>query len=120
MRLSRVNGFDVRTAEHEVRQVYQEATEKTIPIMVLRDGKEVELEVAPELKDGLENDRYRICSTDYPRQAWTIDAFKKSLQTNKENAALIFQVFGRLIRREASLKQTQWTGRYRGYFRPSV
>ena len=34
-----------------------------------------------------------------------IDAFTKSVESNVENAALIFQVIGRLLRREASLKQ---------------
>ena len=34
-----------------------------------------------------------------------VDALMKSVQSNKDNAALIFQVFGRLVRREASLKQ---------------
>jgi len=101
----RVNGFDVRTSEHEVRQVIQEATEKTIPIMVLRDGKEVELEVAPELKDGRKMIGIEYALPTVHVKLGPIDAFKKSLQTNKENAALIFQVFGRLIRREASLKQ---------------
>ena len=34
-----------------------------------------------------------------------VSALMKSVQSNKDNAALIFQVFGRLVRREASLKQ---------------
>jgi len=101
----RVNGFDVRTTEHEVRQVIQEATEKTIPITVLRGGKELELQVAPELKDGRKMIGIEYALPTVHVKLGPIDAFKKSVQSNKENAALIFQVFGRLIRREASLKQ---------------
>jgi len=69
--------------------------------------KEVELQVTPEMKDGR-----RMIGIDLQLAGPTvhiklspIPAFEKSLQTNKENAALIFQIVGRLLRREASLKQ---------------
>ena len=47
---------------------------------------------------------------DIPFQTVTIklplaQAFQKSVDTNIENASLIFQVIGRLLKREASLKQ---------------
>src|SRR5215475_3217235 len=69
--------------------------------------KEVELQVTPEMKDGR-----RMIGIDLQLAGPTVHiklsplpAFEKSLQTNKENAALIFQIVGRLLRREASLKQ---------------
>jgi len=34
-----------------------------------------------------------------------LPALEKSIQSNKENAVLIFQVIGRLVKREASVKQ---------------
>ena len=34
-----------------------------------------------------------------------IDSFKKSIQVNKDNAALLFQLIPKLFKREASLKQ---------------
>src|SRR5213592_1989295 len=34
-----------------------------------------------------------------------LGALQKSIETNKENAVLIFQVIGRLIKRQASLRQ---------------
>ena len=52
-----------------------------------------------------QNDRNRHPVPQRSRQAGRVDAFKKSIQSNKENAVLIFQVIGRLLRREASLKQ---------------
>src|SRR5215831_5447879 len=101
----RVNGYDVRSSEHEVRQVIQEATSKTIPITVLRGEKEVELQVAPEMVDGRKMIGIEYALPTVHVKLGPVDALKKSFQTNKDNAALIFQVFGRLIRREASLKQ---------------
>src|SRR5262245_17350120 len=102
----RVNGLDVRNnGEHEVRQVIQDSTTETIPIVVLRDKKEVELQVRPEIQDGRKMIGIQYSSPTVHVKLGPVDAFKKSLQTNKENAALIFQVFGRLVRRQASLKQ---------------
>lgn len=67
--------------------------------------KEVELQVTPELRDGR---RMIGIGIQYPSvhvKLGVVNAFKKSVQSNWDNAALIFQVIGRLLRREASLKQ---------------
>ena len=67
--------------------------------------KEVVLEVTPMMRDGR-----RMIGIDVPFPSihiklGLIGAFLKSIETNKENAVLIFQVIGRLIKREASLRQ---------------
>jgi regulator of sigma E protease len=74
---------------------------------IASEPKEVELQVTPEMKDGR-----RMIGIDLQLAGPTVHiklsalpALEKSLQTNKENAALIFQIVGRLLRREASLKQ---------------
>jgi regulator of sigma E protease len=71
------------------------------------EPKEVELQVTPEMRDGR-----RMIGIDLQLAGPTVHiklsalpALEKSLQSNKENAALIFQIVGRLLRREASLKQ---------------
>jgi regulator of sigma E protease len=104
----RVNGQDLRTSGRTLQQTIQKMPEKTFPITVLRGGtKEVDLEVTPELRDGR-----RMIGIDLQITGPTIHiklspvaAFGKSLEVNKENAALIFEIIGRLVRREASLKQ---------------
>jgi regulator of sigma E protease len=63
------------------------------------------LEVTPILRDGR-----RMIGIDVPFptvhvKLGVMGAFEKSIETNKENAALIFQIIGRLVKRQASLKQ---------------
>jgi regulator of sigma E protease len=67
--------------------------------------QEVELQVSPEMKVGRKMIGIGIQFPSVHVKLGPVDAFKKSLQSNKENAVLIFQVIGRLLRREASLKQ---------------
>ena len=67
--------------------------------------KEVELVVTPIMRDGRKMIGIDVPFPTVHIKLGPIAAFEKSLQTNKENAALIFQVIGRLIKREASLRQ---------------
>jgi regulator of sigma E protease len=67
--------------------------------------KEVEVQVTPEVRDGR---RMIGIILQYPSlhiKLPPLAAFEKSIQSNKENAVLIFQVIGRLVKREASVKQ---------------
>jgi membrane-associated protease RseP (regulator of RpoE activity) len=67
--------------------------------------EEVELQVSPEMREGRKMIGIGIQFPSVHVKLGAVDAFKKSIQSNKENAVLIFQVIGRLLRREASLKQ---------------
>src|SRR5499427_1126638 len=67
--------------------------------------KEVELQVTPELREGR---KMMGIGLQYPSvhiKLGTMAALQKSIESNKENAVLIFQVIGRLVKREASVKQ---------------
>jgi len=66
---------------------------------------EAELQVTPEMRDGHRMIGIGIRFPTLHVKLGAVAAFQKSLSSNKENAALIFQVIGRLLRREASLKQ---------------
>jgi regulator of sigma E protease len=76
----------------------------TSPLAVAKP-QEVELQVSPELREGRKMIGIGIQFPSVHVKLSPVDAFKKSLESNKENAVLIFQVIGRLLRREASLKQ---------------
>ena len=65
----------------------------------------VDLQVSPRFKDGRKMIGVAFFFPTIQIKLGPRDAFMKSLETNKENAVLIFQVIGRLIKREASLKQ---------------
>jgi regulator of sigma E protease len=116
----RVDGTDIRASGRTLQQTIQQIGKDTFPITVLRGctgkrveayeqacgtGKEVELEVTPTVKDGR---RMIGIGIQYPSvhiKLGPFAAFRKSVESNKENAVLIFQVIGRLLKREASVKQ---------------
>ena len=103
----RVNGIDLKTSGRSIQDTNQGIPEKTFPIAVLRGNPpmEVELQVTPMVQD-----KRKLIGIDIPYptvqiKLGLVDAFKKSVESNRENAVLIFQVIGKLFKREASLKQ---------------
>jgi regulator of sigma E protease len=110
----RVNGVDIRVSGRTLQQIIQEIPERTFPITVARGGPngelggnatEVQLQVTPELKDGRKMIGIALQWPVVHIKLGPLAAFQKSVQSNKENAVLIFQVIGRLLKREASVKQ---------------
>jgi regulator of sigma E protease len=100
-----VNGIDLRTSGLSIQETIQGISEATFPLTVVRDGRIQEFQVTPEIQDGR-----KMIGIDIPYPTVMIklgfaDALSKSVETNSENAALIFQVLGKLFKREASLKQ---------------
>src|SRR5262249_18059303 len=116
----RVNGIDIRASGRTLPQIIQQMTENTFPITVLRGcggrsieqyeqacggGKEIDLQVTPVLKDGRKMIGIELQLPTVHVKLGPVAALEKSIQSNKENAVLIFQVIGRLLKREASVKQ---------------
>jgi regulator of sigma E protease len=108
----RVNGIDLRASGRTLQQTIQQINDETFPITVLRGGKDGEgvrttkdLQVSPVLKDGRKMIGIGIQYPSVHIKLSPVAAFEKSIQSNKENAVLIFQVIGRLLKREASVKQ---------------
>jgi len=123
-----VNGVDLRTSGKTIQEIMQGIELKTFPIKVLRrpvltvhtesasggarpdgtpgtEGQIKDLQVTPIVQDGR-----KMIGIDIPLPTVMIklglaDAFRKSIDTNMENATLIVQVIGKLFKREASLKQ---------------
>jgi len=104
----RVNGVDVRNSGRTIQQAIQETTEKTFPITVVRNEnqpQEIVLDVTPVLRDGRKMIGIDVPVPTVHMKLGLLGALQKSIETNKENAVLIFQVIGRLIKRQASLRQ---------------
>src|SRR5262245_23462014 len=101
----RVNGIDLRTNGKSIQETIQTIQEKTFPITVLRQGQEVDLQVSPVTQGGRKMIGIQIQWPTTMIKLGLADAFGKSVQTNVESATLIFQVLGRLFKREASMKQ---------------
>src|SRR5262249_245584 len=60
--------------------------------------KEVELQVSPELRDGRKMIGIGLQYPSVHIKLGPLAAFQKSIESNKENAVLIFQVIGRLVK----------------------
>jgi regulator of sigma E protease len=101
----RVNGIDLRTSGKSIQDTIQTIPETTFPIAVLRQGQEVQLEVSPVTQGGRKIIGIQIQWPTTMIKLGLFDAVGKSVQTNVESATLIFQVLGRLFKREASMKQ---------------
>src|SRR5207247_10728032 len=104
----RVNGVDLRNSGRSIQQAIQETSEKTFPITVVRNEnqrQEIVLDVTPVLRDGSEMIGIDVPVPTFHMKFGLLGALQKSIETNKENAVLIFQVIGRLIKRQASLRQ---------------
>jgi regulator of sigma E protease len=101
----RVNGIDIRASGRTLQQTIQQIPEATFPVTVLRQGKEVELPVTPIIKEGRRMIGIRLQYPTVHIKLGPFAAIQKSIESNKQNAVLIFQVLGRLVKREASVKQ---------------
>ena len=100
-----VNGIDLRTSGKTIQETIQSISQDTFPITVLRNGNSVDVNVTPIVEQGK-----RIIGIGIPIptvlvKLGFVDAVSRSAQMNVDNAKLIFQVLGRLFKREASLKQ---------------
>jgi regulator of sigma E protease len=101
----RVSGIDLRSSGKSIQETIQTIPEKTFPITVLRQGQEVDLVVSPITQGGRKMIGIQIEWPTTLIKLGLADAIGKSVQTNVESATLIFQVLGRLFKREASMKQ---------------
>jgi regulator of sigma E protease len=101
----RVNGIDIRSSGRTLQQTIQQITQESFPITVLRGEKEIDLQVAPMMKDGRKMIGIGLQYPSVHIKLGPLAAIQKSIESNKENAVLIFQVLGRLVKREASVKQ---------------
>ena len=100
-----VNGADLKTTGKTVQETIQTIPEKTFPITVLRGGREIELRVTPVAENGVKRIGIEIPPPTIRIKLGLADALGRSIKTNTESATLIFQVIGRLFRRQASMRQ---------------
>ncbi|PYS00344.1 MAG: RIP metalloprotease RseP [Acidobacteria bacterium] len=101
----KVNGIELKNSGRYVQETIQKVPEKTFPITVLRNGREIELQVTPEMKNGTRMIGIEIPFPTVMIKLGLVDGLKRSIQVNTDNAALLFQLIPKLFRREASIKQ---------------
>jgi regulator of sigma E protease len=101
----KVKDIDLRRSGYTPQEAIQQVQDATFPITVLRDGQEKEVQVSPVIQDGQRKIGVYFVIPTVLIKLGMVDAFSKSLETNKQYAFLIFEVLGKLFKREASLKQ---------------
>ena len=100
-----INGVDLKTTGKTVQETIQTIPEKTFPITILRGGRGIELQVTPVAENGVKRIGIEIPPPTIRIKLGLADALGRSIKTNTESATLIFQVIGRLFRRQASMRQ---------------
>jgi regulator of sigma E protease len=104
-----LDGRPVRTML-AVQNYLQQHGAQPVEVAVVRDGKELHFTVTPEAIEESGHTVYRLGVASQPvrveRLAFAA-AFQKSLETNRRYSLLIFELVGKMIRGQVSMKQIE-------------
>ena len=101
-----IGDIGLSTSGRTIQALIQSMPSDIIPLTVLRDGEAINLEVRPELND----QGQRMIGIQMPMmptvmiKLGVIDALDRSIRTNAANGMLIFEILGRLVKRETSMR----------------
>jgi len=101
-----VDGIDIKATHRGVSEIIQGVTEKTFKITVVRNGENKEVSVITPMPD---KSGKRMIGIGFKLPTIMVKenfsgAFSRSIDKNMEYATLIFQVLGKLVKRETSMK----------------
>ena len=100
-----VGEVDLRISSDSILDVIQEFPGDVFSITVLRGDETLTLDVEPEMgEDGVRMIGIEIPAPTIMIKLGFMDAVARSIRTNANDAMLIFEILGRLIRRETSLR----------------
>jgi regulator of sigma E protease len=100
-----VEETDLRASPEQISQVLQDTPGNVVALTVIRNGETVFLDVELGLDErGNRALGIQITTPMVQVQLGPIDAVTASLRWNAANAVLIFDILGRLIRRETSMR----------------
>lgn len=101
-----INGTPVRNLG-DMKDEVQKIKSTPVPLVVLREGKEMTLTVAPELLPGVGGKKeYRIgVGSEYIEKLPFASALAEAYSDCKTNSSLIFQLVGRMIHNRKMLQQ---------------
>jgi regulator of sigma E protease len=102
-----VNGTGIQESGLTLQQIIQKIPGDSFPITVVRDSKRLDFQVSTVMQDGRRMIGIILQTPVVHIKLGPLQAIQKSIQNNTENAVLIFQVIGRLVKREASMKQLE-------------
>jgi regulator of sigma E protease len=100
-----IDDTDLRAAPNQITEVLQAVPGDTATLTVLRDGETVELDVQPDVDEaGQRALGIQIATPRVQVKLGPIQAVTESVRWNATNAVMIFDILGRLIRRETSMR----------------
>lgn len=99
-----VNGIDLKTSDKKVSEIIQDLSEATFPLTILRNGEKKEVMVTPVLEQGRRMIGVNFTIPTIIVKEGLPGAFARSVDKNVEYGTLIFQVLGKLVKREVSMK----------------
>jgi len=99
-----VNGIDLKTSDKKVSEIIQDLSEVTFPLTILRNGEKKEVMVTPIREQGRRMIGVNFTIPTIMVKEGLPGAFARSVDKNVEYGTLIFQVLGKLVKREVSMK----------------
>jgi len=99
-----VNGIDLKATGKKVSEIIQDLSESQFPLTVLRNGEKKDFSVTPELQQGRRMIGVNFTIPTIIVKEGFSGALARSIDKNYEYGTLIFQVLGKLVKREVSMK----------------
>jgi len=102
--ITAVNGVNLKETGRAVSEIIQSLPDKTFPITIARNGQSQDVTVSPILQDGR-----RMIGIGFVLPTLMVKenfsgALNRAIDKNIEYGTLIFQVLGKLVKRETSMK----------------
>jgi regulator of sigma E protease len=99
-----VAGIDLKATGRAVKAIIQEVPEATFPLRILRDGQTFDVNVTPIIKENERRIGVQFTSPTVMIQEPFTQALRRSIDKNMEYGTILFQVLGRLISRDLSMR----------------
>jgi regulator of sigma E protease len=99
-----VGETDLRLAGSSIQELIQQYPADVFPVTVLRGEQTLNFEVEPIVRDGQRMIGIQIPIPMVMIKLGFVAAIQRSIQTNTTNGLLIFEVLGRLFKRETSMR----------------
>ncbi len=110
-KIIQIGGVDLETAGRDLRDVLQRTTNEVVPIVVLRNGRELSLSVKPYFDKATNSrmigiEREQSVKTTV-RHLTPGQAFSESVKQNVKFTGLIFEILHKLFKREVSIRMME-------------
>jgi regulator of sigma E protease len=99
-----VNGIDLKSTGRKVSEIIQDLSESSFPLTILRNGEKKDYTVTPILEQGRRMIGVNFTIPTIIVKEGFSGALARSVDKNLEYGTLIFQVLGKLVKREVSMK----------------